>query len=190
VFHIIRLLLIVAVIVLAVIWYRGRDRRALRGLAGAAGALAVLSLIDMLTRFFGGETDQEQIVRKIREMAAGVQARDLERTFQHVSDSFERSGVTKSMLRQTAQSAIDGNEVTEIRVWTFDPAQITPAKDGQPATATIRFPFKVVTSDGEAPPFHCEAVFVKDPDGQWRLKSFQVFLHGSKNPYPIPHLDH
>jgi hypothetical protein len=190
VFNTVRLLLIVAVIVLAVIWYRGRDRRVLMALAGFAGALALLFLGSGLIRLISGETTQEQLVRKIGDMATGVRSRNLDQIFQHVSDSFQVGDTTKPMLREYARQKMDNGEVSAIEAWKFQEAVITPARDGQPETATIHFWFKF-TAEGvdQQPYWECDAVFVKEADNQWRLKSFKVYLPQHKDPMPIPGLN-
>jgi len=189
VFNTVRLLLIVAVIVLAVIWYRGRDRRVLAALGGVAGALILLFLISGLVRLVGGKTDQELIVEAIEDMAAGVRAQDLDRIFAHVSDTFDLdSTTTKPMLREFARRKFDNGDVTDILVWDFGHAVVIPARDGAPATATIHFKVKP-KAEGIEGYWECDAVFVKEPDGQWRLQSFKVFLPQHKDPMPIPGLN-
>jgi ketosteroid isomerase-like protein len=189
VFNTVRLLLIVAVIVLAVIWYRGRDRRVLAALGGAAGALALLFLITGVVRLVGGKTDEELIKDALKEMAAGVQAQDLDRIFAHVSDSFDLDNTTtKPMLREFARRKLDNGEVTDILVWEFSNAVVTPARDGVPATATIHFKVKP-KAEGIEGYWECDAVFVKEPDGQWRLKSFKIYLPQHKDPMPVPGLN-
>lgn len=187
----IRLLLIVAVIVLAVMWVRGRDRRVLQWLGGATGTLALLLVITGLINLLG-VNDQRQIEGVIKDMAAAVKARDVTRIFEHVSDSFELdSGTTKPMFREFARQRIDNSEVSDVEVWDFGKVVIAPAREDQPATATIHFKFKPRAENLEQQPYwECDAVFVKEADGQWRLKSFKVFLPQHKDPYPIPQLSH
>lgn len=188
-FRAICLLLAATAIILAVVWYRTRDRRVLYGFGGTLGLLLVLLLGSWLVRHFGGESDADKVKRLPGSMAKAYSAGDIEATFQPVSESFEMGSTTKAILRRFAEGARERGEVTHIRVWNEQEPQIVPAKDGQPATATIRFSVKPVGLEGESQQFwDCEAVFVKEADGQWRLKSFQLFLPGRKEPYPIPQL--
>jgi hypothetical protein len=184
-----RLLLIVAVIVMAVMWYRTRDRRALNGLACAVGALALLLAINTLVRLFGMNDDRE-IKFALNDMAAGVKSHDIEGIFAHVSDSFQlENGTTKPMFREFARARIDSGEVTDLEVWGINDAVVIPAQGDQPATATIHFKVKPKTGSSE-PYWECDALFIKDPDGKWRIKSFKLFLPQHRDPYPIPELSH
>jgi hypothetical protein len=182
------LLLAVAAIVLAVIWYRTRERRVLHGLAATVGLLTLLLVVDGLIHMFGPKSVHDQIVAKLEEMAAGVKAHDLERTFQHVADNFELGYTTKSSLKQFTNAAIENGELSAVEVWNFEPAQVTPAKDDKPATAKIRFRVKPKGAGTGDKFFDCEAVFVKEQDGQWRLLTFQIFQPGTTNQVPIPQL--
>lgn len=188
-FRFICLLLVAAAVVLTVIWYRSRDRRILYALGGTIGLLVALVLGAELVRLFGGKSDNEIIKATVEEMAKAYNRGDIQAAFQPISDSFEMGGTTKETLRRFAEGARERREVTQVEVWGFEDAKITPAKDGQPPTATVRFRVKPTGAEGESPQFwDCEAVFVKEADGQWRLKSFQLFLPNRKEPYPIPQL--
>lgn len=183
------LLLAVAVVVLAIVWYRTRERRALLALGGAAGLLLALLLGAGLWRLIGGKSDHQQIQEAIEAMAAAYTRNDVEAAFQPISNDFRQGDATKAVLRAAADRVRHSGEVTGIKVWGFHDAQVTPARDGQPATAVIRFSVKPVGGEGETQQFwNCEATFVKEADGQWRLRSFKVFLPGRTDPYPIPQL--
>src|SRR5207237_1141367 len=88
-------LLACAVAALGAAWRRTRKRR----YAVAAGVAASLIVgYFFLDRFV--ESDGEQMVRKVREVAAAISANDLDAAFQHVSDTFDRGGVNKQQFRR------------------------------------------------------------------------------------------
>jgi hypothetical protein len=166
-----------AAIVMLLAWQQTRKRFCLIGLAAAVGLAGLYFLLDRLV-----ETDREQVERKVQEMAAGVRARDVNAIFNHVSERFSHNGMGRAQFRQSVEGLLQGGIVDDIEVWEFTfpedfrapvslPGQETPAE-------TIRFSFRAKPKGGRVinPLDHpCEARFVRDPDGQWRMLDFQVF---------------
>ncbi|HLW65576.1 MAG TPA: hypothetical protein VKS79_09680 [Gemmataceae bacterium] len=128
--------------------------------------LLALGLCDYLF-----ESDREQVVRKLKEMSEGVQHRDLNRVFNNVSESFQWHNAKKADLRKLADSALNSGQVTELKIWNV---QLKPVESGA-TKANVEFNFKVEGSFNNSAFYLCKATFVKDPDGQWRLQTFDVF---------------
>jgi hypothetical protein len=167
--------LVALALTLAFFWVRHQDPRLLRGLALALSLLAIYFLYDRLRP----ESVAEQIQRKTEAMAQAVAARDLDGILEHVSDQFETDRHDKASLRARAERALADGDLTRLEVWNFANAQV------EDATARIDFIVKVYTSQGEVP-YNCTATFVKDPDGQWRLRGFQLFsLFDRRHQVPI-----
>jgi hypothetical protein len=150
--------------VLVMLWTRDRKRRWLL-LAGFPVALMGLYfLLDLMV-----ETGREQIGRKLQAMSAAVRARDADGILTHVSESFqyEQSGriTDKVAFRRAVESAFDHRDVDEVR--------ISGAAMGEKA-GKVTFMVKPVGGRVREVTlvFFCEATFVKDPDGQWRLGGF------------------
>lgn len=161
-------------------WWRTRKRRYAIGAGAVALTIAGLFLLD---RFI--ESDREQMVRKVQEIAAGVNARDLNRTFGHVSEHFERGGVDKASFRRFADRMLRSSYVTDVQVWDFN--VISAARDRR--QGDVECFFKVRGSWGETPPgFFVRVHFSLDNDNQWRVQSFEVFksITESQQPVPIP----
>ncbi|MBY0527516.1 MAG: nuclear transport factor 2 family protein [Gemmataceae bacterium] len=179
------LLLGIAAIVLGMIWVRTRDRRCLYGLGGV-GAVA---LVLLLLALFGPESDSAQIKRKVNEMAEGVKAKDVDRIFQHISEQFRYRSTDKQEFRQYADAALRRGEVAELRLSNIDKVEFLPAKAGEPATASIRFLAKPIAPGGDFDRiFRVEAIFIRDPDGQWRLKDFLLRNPINNEPLVLPEL--
>src|SRR5208282_5754580 len=102
------LVLGIAAVVLAMIWLRTRDRRIRISLFVVVGLLGVFLLVDKLRP----ETVREQIERKIKEMAAAVEAQKPDRIFEHISEEFSIGPADKATLRDLAKRVMDCGELT------------------------------------------------------------------------------
>jgi low affinity Fe/Cu permease len=163
-------------------WWRSRKPR----LAIATGIVAVLILGFFLLDHFI-ESDREQMVRKIGEVADAVSMNDVDRAFLNVSEHFDHGGINKEAFRQYCRGVRGRGEVTEVKVWDQEVVDISrPAKTG-----AVAFRFKVVGSWGQSPPnYFARANLIQDPDGQWRIVNFNLYdaMNQSTTPLPIPGL--
>jgi hypothetical protein len=176
-------------LVMLLAWQQTRKRFCLIGLAAAVGLAGLYFLLDRLV-----ETGREQVVRKVQEMAAGVRARDVNAIFNHVSERFSRGGADRTRFRDMVDGVLRARMVDEVEVWEFtfpEDFRATVSLPGQETPAeTIRFSFRAKAKGGMATENvgnPCEARFVRDPDGQWRLLDFQVFnpvLTNQREPIP------
>jgi SnoaL-like domain len=163
-------LLLLVGVVLLVLWWQRRNRRLLLALA----AVGFLALVYFLLGFLG-ETDREQITRKVQEMGQAVDRKDLELLSRHISEQFEykrtaRTLDKKALLDQT-RSAIDRFGVRDARVSSLDVTKLDQAK----GTATVEFRGSADNNRMSRVAVPVEADFVRDPDGQWRLKTIRFF---------------
>jgi hypothetical protein len=166
-----------ALIVLALIWVRTQERRFLRGILGLAGLLVALILLD----FFGPASAGRQMRQKIKAMAGAVKLNQMETITRHAAESFEYEGLDRAAMTHRVQSFINSGDLNEIVVWDFEPPEVSPG------TAKIAFKAK---PKGNAIPgeyyFRCVAQFVRDADGQWRMKTFDIFVQPQNEPVRIP----
>jgi HAMP domain-containing protein len=111
------------------------------------------------------ETRREQIVRKLNEMAAAVQRRDVDTIFSHISDRFSAEGMSKATFRQYVELAMRSG-VDRLGVWDFH----FPEETGR-----VTFQAK---PDGSLPGlgafYRVRAEFVLEGK-EWRLMTFRVF---------------
>jgi hypothetical protein len=138
------------------------------GLAVVAALLLVVWLISATV-----VTDSKRIQRAVEEMAAGVHEKNFDKVFAHISDRFNVGHTTKRGLRTLVESYVRRGEISDVVVWGFEPASVSREK----REATIEFMVKLkggLLAD-ENIPGRVLATFVLDPDGEWRLQSFQVF---------------
>lgn len=159
----------------------GRKRRGVNPIF----LLALVPLVLMLGYFITDrlvETRREQIQRKLHEMAAGVKARDMDRIFRHISSQFRHEHYDRDSFRRAVDAALRNNLVSEVEVW-----DLKFLDEG----GNVEFQAKPKggMADGYTF-FRVTAEFVRDPDGQWRMKGFQVFkpYADSKEPMSIPQL--
>jgi len=137
----------------------------------AISALALLLLAALAICDRAIESDREQIERKLHEMSDGVRERNLRKTFEHVSDSFKYGMAGKSSLMQIGEQAQQTGRVEEIPIWDIKVDDV--GKEDTNAKAEFRI--KVKGSALAENQFLVRAFFVRDPDGQWRLQTFEVY---------------
>ena len=186
-------ILAAAAVLLFVAWWQTRKRP---WLYATVAFLALIGLYFLLDRLV--ETDREQIVRKVEEMSAGVRERNVERIFANVSEQFRLNNQNRATFRAFAEQAIRRGQVTEVKAWDFQFPDDFRTKVRRTGTtgpqeldaARVAFTVKPEGPGLGAPFFRCEATFVRDPDGQWRLFTFQLFQPGvdSNQPFQIPQL--
>jgi hypothetical protein len=184
-FDILVILLGIIALGLGYFWWRTRKRYFALGAGLAVVLVGLVCLLPYLLPLILGESDSQQIERKIREMAASVKARNLDRIFRHVSNSFHFRSLDKLAFRQRSEEVIRRRDVEEVVVWDFERGEISREK----RSATVRFTVKARSKwQGSEFPYRCEADFVLDSDGQWRMRGFQLFnpLVNSNEPIDIP----
>jgi hypothetical protein len=158
------------------------SKRRLTPPAIALGVLLVLALgYFLLDRLV--ETRNEQIERKLQEMARAVKKGDVDRIFSHISEQFLFRGLDKARFRRFVEGVRNNGDVDEMAVWDIKFPDNSAKVEFRAKPTGNRLPaggFQVIV--------HAE--FVRDSDGQWRLKGFEVFnpIVESKTPLPIPQL--
>lgn len=162
------------------VFWKTRDRRWAIGLGVVVGLAGLVWLLGFLI-----VTDSKQIKNSIDAMAEGLKARDLDRVFAHISDEFRVGNLTKATLRQKAEMAIHNNYVDDVEVWEYNPEEISRPKRSGRVTFNVKFKGK---ENPNQLYYLCEAIFVLDPDGHWRLKSFTLFNPVGKRPVTPPRL--
>jgi hypothetical protein len=162
------LLLGLAAAALLGLWWRDRRKGWLIGVGAVAALLGLYFLLDRLV-----ETRREQISRKVVEMAAAVEKNDPDKLLSHVSPQFKWGGMNKDEFTKVVKDLLALAKGKTLQAW------------------EVRFPddkgkvtFNVTGRDsrGNTAPGRVEAVFVRDPDGQWRMQTLEVFYHTSRTP--------
>ena len=151
---------------LLVAWWQMRKRWLLAGVVLTAALVGLYALLDKAV-----ETDREQIVRKLREMAAAVNAHNLNAAFVHISDRFRsQGGKSKRELREAAQSLLELGDVESVQFWDI-------AIEGRPSRELgevhVFFSAKAHNTRGGFLT-DCDAVFEFNPQQGWQLRSFRL----------------
>jgi len=176
-------------VVLGIIWWfnRGEDfgkkklswikgliarRLTLNQICAMGLTLIGFSAVVILALYFFVDTPTKRIRRAIREMSDGVKEDNIDKIFAHISDQFLLAGMgmNKATFRREVESRRNRGDVTEVRAWGFEEPQFSEDKK----EAKIEFLIKPKGNLTQAW-YRCIATFVRDPDGQWRLKTFSVF---------------
>jgi hypothetical protein len=174
-------LLIVAALVCVVAWWRTRRHAYLVALGVVGGLAGLYALLFLLI-----ETPRQQIERKVNEMAAAVAARDADAILRNVSDDFRHGGMDKAGLRGLVEKVLRQRAIDGLQVWDFDWPE-----SAAPRTRPVHFRAKPLGGMASGEAFYLvKATFVRDPDGQWRLKGFDVFnpFVNTTQPFEIPSL--
>lgn len=148
-------------------WWRTRKR----GFLIAVGALVALAgLYFLLGKLV--DTPRGQIERKVNEMAAAVRARDTEGIFKHVAADFRFRGQDRATFHKYVEGALQRQLIDELEVWDF-----RWPEGGDDHTRAVEFYAKPKGGlmTGSEAFYLVKATFVREADGQWRLKSFDVY---------------
>jgi hypothetical protein len=182
---IIGVLLCVALAVLGAAWWRTRKKQ----YAISAGVvLLLLAVYGALLLFI--ETSSQQMERRVNDMAASVQRKDIPATLEkHLTDDFRFGHYDKKGFIDKAQQLQDRFGVDKVIVWNFTLVEI----DRDKGTARFHFNAKPITSQ-ETPFYLVKAVFVMKPKEkwsdkeEWRMQSFEYFnpVADSNSPLQIP----
>ncbi len=162
-------ILVIVVAVLGFVAMRNRRRGEIIRLAIGLTALLALFAIDRLV-----ESPREESTRKMLEIAAATRAKNLSAAFAHLSDSFSYNGMNKAQLSERAQ-ALQGQTVLDwngIDVVGFNRADVEPVDAGK-----IKIGFETYPTGYGLPEYrrYCWATFQKDPDGQYRMLTFDLY---------------
>jgi hypothetical protein len=159
------------VIVLA-IWWRTR-KQPLLVIAGCTVGLTLLfAVVDLFMR---PETDREKLQRTVRELAASLQKPvDKSKVAECVSDRIEsKKGLNKAGFESELVRLADEFDVRGVKFSDFRSINI----DRAAKTASMRFNVTVDSSKiDETSTVACEAGFVLEDDGQWRLQRYKIFF--------------
>jgi hypothetical protein len=162
---------LVAVAMVAVWRYNARVKY-LGYAAGAVGAMALLWLLSINVK-----TDRQQLEDAVNAMAQGVENKQLDKVFKHISNDFRYKGITREMLYDVAQRHIKDHEIKNIRINRFQ-AEIDRAKKH------ARTGFIVSAMAERDILFRTEADFALEGE-VWKLKTLRFYSVGSDHELDI-----
>jgi hypothetical protein len=152
----------------------------------AVGALiALLLMAGVIVLAQTVPTDRKKIERAIQEMSLGVKGGDMNRIFAQFSEDFHFQSYNKADFRMRCELVARPPNVEEVVVWDAEPPEIS--RDKKTAKMTFKAKPKGRWS-GDAAFYLVKSEFVKEPDGQWRMRTFEVFnpFVDTRHPLQIP----
>jgi hypothetical protein len=171
------------------LWWQYRDRLLLIVAVVLLGALGFYFLLDLVV-----ETDGEQMVRKVKLMARAVAARDVNGIAEHLANEFAADNVYGFYNKKSAQARVDflmkNDQLTGAEVWDFE-RTVEPNVEALIELRLPREQAETLVRDHRVRLLHFKgkvkgplmgdaafaaviAVFVREPDGQWRMRTFQA----------------
>jgi hypothetical protein len=178
-------LLCVAMAGFGTAWWRTRRKPYAYAAVGFLFALAIFSLL-----YFLIETSSQQMKRRVGDMAASVERKDVRPTLEkHLTADFHFGNYDKKAFIDKAEQLRDVFGVNRVEVWNFTLVEI----DRDKGVAKLHFNAKPIARDA-APYYLVKAVFVMKPKEkwsdkeEWRMQSFEYFnpVADSNSPLQIP----
>ena len=169
-------------IIFGALWLREPSRGNLVRFAVGAGLLVLVGLIDLLV-----ESPREAAVRKIKAMAAASQSKKSSEFGQYVSDSFRYHNLDKGGLISRVVSAEGQPDFQGVIVSDFDRQYVKMLDENR-----VQVGFVVKPIGYPILGYFVLADFRKDPDGEWRLATFELYDKSAKDlqtPVNAPGLD-
>lgn len=160
------LILGVAAIAAAAVWFSRRTRRP--GIV-ALVLFGLLALLLFLDKTF--ESPREEAVRRVNAMCAAATASNPDRFVEHVSKSFSLNGANRDRLRTAGAWALIRQHGAVITASGFSRDDVEYVGDNE---LTIGFMSKGEAQSGLLLKY-TKAKFVKEPDGAWRMAGVQFF---------------
>ncbi|MDB5306640.1 MAG: hypothetical protein JWO38_842 [Gemmataceae bacterium] len=175
------LVLIAVVVATGTLAARNQDRRSLARFGFAAGVLFLVFLIDRLF-----ESPREEATRKVQAMADAATAADPIRFIESVSPTFETNGANRDRLKASPAWSLIRAHTARIAVWGFGQDAYDRISETE---IEIGFYAKAEAAGGGMVMRYARARFVKDPDGQYRVKTIKFYNpadRGLNAEEPIP----
>jgi hypothetical protein len=174
-------LLLVAVVAVGV-WYRFRDKTSRNRMIVVVAVVFAALLIGYFV-----DSPREQAEKHVQEMVTAATKQDPEGFLKHVSESFEAYGSNKAKLRTSPAWGLIKQYSADITAFNF---QRNLFKEINPNEIEVVFTAKATSkTDGGLLMRYCQSRWVKESDGQWRLKGIKFFDPadgGMNKESPIP----
>lgn len=157
----------VAAVVLVIAFFRTQRVKYL----GYVGLLLVLGVSVALIDHFV-ETDREQVARRTFELAKAAEVGDFERFSERVSKDYYALGMNREVYLAYAKGYIMPPKQRKFQVWNM---QVSDSKKAPGKELDALFSAQ---ASGDFPyvdqPVRLELTWKKDPDNQWRVRSFRL----------------
>jgi hypothetical protein len=149
-------------------WWNSRKGGYALGFALALAAILLIGIFSWMA-----DSDARKIERAIRDMGDGVEKGDVNRIFSHVADGFQSGGMSKTAFRGYAERFIERHHPQSISVWDFEARELSPKE--RRATVTFKVKGQGIEEREGVSFYNVRAVFVLEPDQEWRMQDFRLF---------------
>lgn len=152
-------------------------------LVGVLAVLLLIGLVWLLGRLI--VSDRAQIATAIHEITDAVGERNVDKAFAHIARDFQWHGMPRGEFQKRARTAIERYGPTEGKSWDVEFVEV----DREKRSAKVEFLAKVKGSwSSGAEHYRVRAEFTLEPDGKWRLRTFELFnpLVEKDQPMSIP----
>jgi hypothetical protein len=159
--------LAIFVAVLAAIWLRNRKRGDLIRLLAGASVLVAVVVIDKLV-----ESPREETARKMREIVAATKEKKADDLMKHLSDSFDWNGMKKDQFKNMVKGVMGRAEFNGVDIDGLTRGDFETIGENKVKIGFDAWPTGYGIAEYR---YYCKATFVKDPDGQFRMQSFDLY---------------
>jgi ketosteroid isomerase-like protein len=164
-----------------VLAWRNTRRKSL--LAGAGVGILLLVAFAIVCHFL--VTDQRKIELALQDAAAAVKANDIPRIAGHLARDFHFRSQDRAAFLEKAKQDVGSHRVEEVVVWDFKFENVDSAK------GTAHISFRAKLHGGGVPEgafYRVTAELVREADGQWKLRTFDIFNPAvdTNSPISIP----
>jgi hypothetical protein len=169
----------VLAIIFLLIWWTSRKQAFLYAVGVCIVLILGYALLDRLV-----ETDREQIARRLTDMGRAVKDRKPDVILSNVSDNFHSGNKDKKAFQSLVHDAITDRYADDLIVWDFE----FPSEGRTETSRPVHFKAKLLGGKfgDDTRYFYIKSHFVRDGDGQWRLKDFEAFMPPNfTDPLPI-----
>jgi hypothetical protein len=164
------LVLAVFAIVTGALWVKNRTRSSLVRFGIATGILVLLFLIDWLF-----ESPREEASRRVKAMADTATAVNPDAFVENLSPSFNYHGADREKIRHAGAWSLIRQHSARVAVWGLGRDDFMQISENE---IEIGFYAKAQAPSNEAQLRYVKAVFTRDPDGAYRLKTFRFYTPG------------
>jgi hypothetical protein len=129
-------------------------------------------------------TDRQKIETTIRNSAAAVEHRDVETIRRGLAKDFQFHSADSKTFIEKGREILERGDVKELAVWDL----AIDSLDKSNGTARVSFMAKPRGNWSQGVHYRVEAELVRESDGQWRVRTFEVFkpFVDAREPQQIP----
>jgi hypothetical protein len=159
----------VAVLVFVVGWWNTRKTWLAWSAVASVAAIAVIALLSIMV-----DSDSKRVERSLSDMAAGVENQDLDRIFHHVASTFRAGSMDREAFRRYADRVLQSRHPHGIIVWDVDATELS--RDRKSGAVFFKVKGEGLEESEGVTFYNVRSTFVLEPDGQWRMQDFQLFI--------------